>query len=828
MLVKKHLLLYLSLFSLYFANGQQISGYVYSEDKSPIPYANIFIQQLQTGTSTNDAGYYFFALDPGEYNVIFSALGYESQEIRILVEDKGTERSVILKASTLELEEITVRASKRDPAYAIIQNAIDNKKKFLQQIDTYKASIYIKAVEEVEKHKKEKTQATTSPTEETFNPEADNTLDAAEKKAEMPDINLLEMELTLNYQYPNQYKEERTAYRAYGSKLGLFVPRFGEADFNFYRNLVYVNQISEVGIISPISTTAILAYKYKLIEAILEDNQLVYKIEVIPRKNSNSTCKGYIYINDDIWNINRIDVEFYKGGLKFYDAFHLKQQYKQLEDSLWIPYRQEFTYETKEGNKQTFKGNTTIFYKDFQKDIVFPDRFFRNEVAVTTKEAYERDSSYWQEVRTEPLSENIQKMVTYRDSVEAIYNSPAYKDSLDEAFNKVTLLEIFWDGVSFRNHNKQQQWWLGSLPSSFSFEVVGGWRINPSFTYFKRWESSQRLSMSISPSVGIQNQDVQGTLYTRWFYNPHKISSISIDVGRSFQSINPYDAFLNQLRVSNYILHDALLLEHRMELFNGFFWDVHLSHSNRQSVSNLNTSSFLTELVGEAEPLDFQPYQAFITGISFSYTPAQKFMREPNRKIILGSKYPTFSILHRKGWDKAFSSDIDFDYLEFSVRQNLQLGSLGNANYSLETGKFINTQKLLFIDLKRFRQSDPLLFSNPLRSFQLLDTALATAQVFLEGHFIHHFNGSLLNNIPLVKLLNVRAAAGGGFLWVQENNFRYEEAFLGLERIFKLGVRRRLRLGVYYVAANSSRNPFNSEFKFSIDIIDTWKRNWDF
>ncbi|NJK83024.1 MAG: hypothetical protein HC912_03610 [Saprospiraceae bacterium] len=86
----------------------------------------------------------------------------------------------------------------------------------------------------------------------------------------------------------------------------------------------------------------------------------------------------------------------------------------------------------------------------------------------------------------------------------------------------------------------------------------------------------------------------------------------------------------------------------------------------------------------------------------------------------------------------------------------------------------------------------------------------------------------MLNSIPLVKLLQLRAAAGGGFLWVQENNFRYEEAFLGLERIFKLGVRRRLRLGMYYVAANSSRNPFGSSFKFSIDIIDTWKRNWDF
>jgi hypothetical protein len=110
----------------------------------------------------------------------------------------------------------------------------------------------------------------------------------------------------------------------------------------------------------------------------------------------------------------------------------------------------------------------------------------------------------------------------------------------------------------------------------------------------------------------------------------------------------------------------------------------------------------------------------------------------------------------------------------------------------------------------------------------MLDTSLAISSTFLEVHHIHHFNGALVNNIPLVKKLKIRAVAGGGLLYVPNDKFRYEEAFAGIERIFKLGARRRLRLGVYGVAANSNTDQFDTSFKVSVDVIDTWRRNWDF
>jgi hypothetical protein len=203
-------------------------------------------------------------------------------------------------------------------------------------------------------------------------------------------------------------------------------------------------------------------------------------------------------------------------------------------------------------------------------------------------------------------------------------------------------------------------------------------------------------------------------------------------------------------------------------------------------------------------------------------------MSEPNQKVVLGSKFPTFSFTHKKGLNNILTSDIDFDYIDFSVEQNLILGTLGNSRYALTAGKFVNTRDLRFVDLKRFRQSDPYLYSDPLHSFQLLDTSLAATDLFLEAHYIHHFNGAMINNLPFIKKTKIRTVAGAGAMWIKQSNYRHQEIFGGLERIFKLGARRRLRLGVYGVLSQSNHRPPATGFKISFDIIDTWKRDWNY
>lgn len=802
-----------------------ISGYVLNGDNAPIPFATVFVRETQNGTAADANGRYFITLQPGSYEIVFSSVGYENYTLFVILDEKDQTQNVQLKTSVAELDELVISAKRKDPAYDIVKKVIENREQFKTQINSQTTTLYIKATETVTRIEKEKEKKV-----EVVLLEEDNLSDTPaelepEKEPE-PQLNMVEMEVKLDYEAPKNYLEERTAYGRYGNTSGLFVPRYDNLDFNFYENLVYLKSLTEVPVVSPIATTSILTYKYKLVSSYREPQGVVYKIKVTPRKKGNSSCSGYIYVNDSIWNLNKVEINFGKGTLKFYDDFQLIQDYELINDSLWLVNRQEFNYLTKERRTTTFEGSTVITYKDRIIDPAFEKGHFGPMVSLTTKDAYERDTGYWSQIRPEPLKTKEAQLVKRVDSVKAIRNSQEYKDSMEALYNKVTLTEVFIEGLGFRKDEKRHIY-ITPLLSLLNYHVVGGWRINPYASYFYRFESGKYVVTQGSMSVGTRNGDVNGNLGARFRYDPFRFGDFSINYSRYYSSINTYDAFLNQLSVSNYIRTEHLNLYHRIELFNGFFFSTNLSYDMRSSIDDIDYGSQINEWVGDREPLDFDDYDALVSEIRISYSPKQQFMLEADRKIILRNPYPTFSLIHKKGWD-AFGSEVNFDYLGFSIYQSFNIGIFGKSTYRFSTGGFLNTKNLPFVDYKRFRQSDPWLFNNPLYSFQLLDTSLVISTMYYEAHYMHQFNGALINNIPLLKKSRIMAVAGAGALWINDPNYRYVEVLAGVERIFKLGARRRLKLGVYGVIGESNISRTSPGLKFSVDIIDTWKTNWNY
>ncbi len=808
--------------------GQTVTGRILNEFDEPVPFANVYVKQLATGTISDDEGSYTvnFRLD-GEYDLVFSSLGYEARTISLRVGTDTLVYDVRLLTSGVELQEITVSASGRDPAYGIVREASRRRDEHRRAVATYRTEIYLKAVEEIDAAAPKPEPSAAVEPEGRPDPFAEPA--GAAERALLDGLNMVEMKVRLNYAYPRHYKEERLAYSTYGDSRGLFLPVFSETDFDFYRNLVALPGIAAAPIISPLSGTAVLTYTFELESSDLEDGQLVYRIRVTPRKVGNSTVSGYLFINAESYTINRLEFDLPEGGLRFSDRFTINQRYRPLPDGDWVLAEQVFTYATEQGKKKTYRGSTTLSYSGYEPDYVFPDRFFGNEVAVTTAAAYARDSSYWNHGRTVALTADEQRMVHLRDSIHAVTSSEAYRDSMEALYNRVTLLELALDGVEFRDYRKKRSLYIGPVTDLVDFSPVGGWRLGPYVSRYRRYPNGQEFNVSGSVDIGLANLDVQGKLATWYRYDPFHLGDVSLWAGREFEAFNPNDAYLNQLKASNYYLKDKIEIGQQRELVNGLYIRTNLSLRDRRPITGYATGSLIDDIVVDEEPtVDFERYQALISDLALRWTPAQRYMREPNRKVVLGSKWPTFSLLYRRGWHGALSSDIRFDYVQLAAEQNLGFGALGNSSYRVQVGTFLNTDDLRFVDIRRFRDSDPVLYSDPLTTFQSLDAALATSDLFFELHHIHHFNGALVNNIPLVKKTGVRTVAGGGLLYLRENNFRYQEVFAGLERVFKIGARRRLRVGVYGVLADDSVGAPSMDYKVSFDLIDIWKKDWRF
>jgi hypothetical protein len=86
----------------------------------------------------------------------------------------------------------------------------------------------------------------------------------------------------------------------------------------------------------------------------------------------------------------------------------------------------------------------------------------------------------------------------------------------------------------------------------------------------------------------------------------------------------------------------------------------------------------------------------------------------------------------------------------------------------LAGGKFLTSQIVRDPDFKYQRRSDPIWFSNPLYSFQGLDSTLPSLDWILEAHFVHHDNGAILNKIPFMKKTRIGLMAGAGAAVMQK------------------------------------------------------------
>jgi len=822
------LLIYLIL--SFTGNGQSISGFVLDESNNPIPFAKVYVKNFtNTGAVTNIEGKYSFAVGEGNYEVMFSSLGFESQTINLTIKGNNDIRqNIYLKEVYNELETVEIKGNKNNVGYEIIKKVMAKQQAKNISFSAYSCNVYVKGTETFDnKEKKSKEEDEDSDEDEpkdVFQDQKEEIIAKIENSSG-PRLNMIEMGLNVHFQFPNKVKEYKTAFTKIGRPQQIYLQRSPVTEdsyFNFYDNLLIKENLHETPIVSPLHASGILSYKYKLKEIITLGQDTIYRVHIDSRSFGTSTMEGDLYVKKHDWVITKVDVSMHKGNLKVYDDFRIIQEYKQY-DSLWLVSKQNFSYQTKYG-KETVKGETEVTYSNYIINPQFGSKFFNNEIGITTLEAYERDSTYWEDLRPEPLTIEEQRKKFTQDSLIAVYTKEEYLDSIDAVFNKITFFKAAFLGFDHRDREKKTQWWLSSVWNCVEPIGIAGPRFGPGFGIFKKFKNEQWMDFNSDITIGYLNKDIRG--YARFYhrYNPKKFATYSLYYSHDVSTIIGYAPILDYIDPSNYYLRDVIGGYHNMELVNGLFLNAGANWEKRSSIGNLKFYNVLPDEFQTEDALDFEAYFALKTNISLTYTPGQKFLSEPNRKIILGSKWPTFGIYHEKGWNNILGSTVNFDYLRISATQEFNVGTLGKSRYRVTGGSFIRQDSIYYIDRVFFRQSDEgiygWLMSNPLYSFQNLENSYETREWYGQVHYIHHFNGALVNKIPFMKKTGIKAIAGGGILYLPEyDNLYYQELFFGLERIFKV-FRKRLRVGGYAIFSDSNYQPAKLQFKLAFDVMD--------
>ena len=817
--------------------SQALRGFVYDEFNQPIPYANIYFKFQGNGTVSDIGGKYFYQFtDPGVIELVITAVGYNNKSIKIIIPDKNeVVQNIWLETDIEQLNEVLVKSKKRDPAYEIIQAAIKQKDRWKKQYESSTSEVYIKAKEVISaKEKKRRKKLEDQELIEKESQKNDNpdvfSEEEGKRQKEINKIassmNMFELQLTRHYKFPDKVKEIRSAHKKFGSTYGLFFSNTSEAEFNFYTNLMSVGVLNDQPLISPLHITSVLTYKFNLIETTFYNEQMLYKIKVTPRKKGNASWSGYIWILDKNFCIMKVDLHLSKGGLILYDGFNIKQEYGFEKDSVLILLKQDFQYESKAGNRN-FSGSTKVRYSDYQINPNFDKKFFNNEIAVTTEEAYERDSSYWGSIRPEPLTRKEQKFQFVKDSIYAHTHSEVYLDSLDSVYNRITLLDLLWDGVGFSDRKNKKYWEFSSLAGTIDPFEIGGIRLGPNASVFKKWKNEKTLSAFTQVNTGIRNPELKGMFVLGFRYDPKHFGRLDFYLGDQYDLIVENDAVSNLLQRKNWVQEKDFTFGISRELINGLYGGARFRYARVIPITDLNFNPEADDWFVDNEPIEFDAYNKAVINTSLTFIPFQKYMTEPNRKIVLGSKWPRLFVYYEKGLGGLFNSDINYDYAEAEISQSFKLGTMGTSNYKLLFGKYLNTQKMYYTDYEIYPRGDQWFFASLMESMQIQDTTLTVTDQHFRVHYAHHFNGAIVNYIPFVKKLRIHAVAGASALWIKESNYHYEEVFLGIERTFKIQ-RSRFRFGIYFVAAESTNTNISPRIKFAVNQYSIRDQSWGY
>ena len=826
--------------------SNHINGVISDKHGEPLPFASIYIKNTTYGVSSNAFGEYFIELKPGNYTIVYSYIGFKSEEKLIILQDIPQKINIILYENDQNLIEYEVVSNTKNKALEIIDKVKKVKNDYVRK--SYSSKEYSKNTIEKRQFKlqrKDTIEVWQLDTSKTINlkndvlkfvesygdfysiePNKKNWSfkayqDFADTKQEQDFVIIQSFEDFGNYNITPEYEVE-DKYE--------FLITLSEIEFDLFKNNIPI-QIANKPIVSPLSPGSRTYYKYDYLGFFPQkDSTKIHKIQITPRFKNELLLEGVLFIEDSTFLIKSVELEL-SGPIQSefnIENFHIIQNYQQFESQNVID-RKIIDYTIKE---EIFKiiGNAVVINSNFNLSEKKPDYFKKNQVKFFSDSANLISNEQWDGFRAIDLKKNEVDYIQYTDSLRDYYQSEQYALEQDSNYNKISLAKLLWQGIGHKNRYKGYSFYIWPVVSQFNFFGIGGYRHNLGFNYNKNISDKFKISTENNIDYGIVNKDFKGSTKISIISNNEKYKQLTIGIGDDYKPINRFPSISTAFSRSNYVRKQHVQTAYRTELLNGLYGEMKLEYCLQTPIDNLDLESDIfnsTDSILGLTPLGFEPYRKFESRIQLTWLPFQKFYYKKNKKVVLGTKFPTVNLIYRKGVPKIFQSEVNFDYLELGVNDEFTIPHLGKSKWNIQMGAFVNKKNLRVIEWKYFRGSDRGFFSNPLSSFQLLGTTLFSESSYLRGNYVHSFDGNIFNKLPLIGKLGLQLSGGIATLIIPDQDFAHLESFIGISRQFRVfgGL---VKFGVFLSSSINSTNKSKFELKVGANGYNSFNNQWDY
>lgn len=772
----------------------QVQGTITDSNQQPLSFVSVYLENTVTGTTSNDQGTYVLALKkPGNYVLVFQFLGYKTVKREVSIASFPYQLDIVLEEESVQLQGISI-STKDNPANKIIRNVIANKEKNTDKFSQYTAQFYSRGLYKI----KDAPEKFLGQTLGDFGGGLDSTRSGI--------IYLSETFSEIKYQKkPKRFQENIIASKVSGRDNGVSFNRAEDASINFYENSIdFGNEL-----VSPISFNAFGYYTFKLIGTFFDKNgRLINKIKIIPKRKNDHVFAGFIYIVENDWAIYGVDVTVtgVQINIPVVDELHLKQDYNYSDaQDAWVLISQSIDFKV---NVFGFKvdGRFSSAYSAYNFTPNFNNQSFSNEVLSFEKQATEKDTLYWNQLRPVPLTFEEVKDYQIKDSIKLRRASKIYQDSLDKKRNQLSWLSpirgysyrnsyqkkyFFYDGPllrtgyntvqgintsiemrTFKEINKKGKWRNAGMVMNYGFSEK---RLRPTFYYQKKWNNFSRPTFTLS--AGITTPQFNEREPIRKLNNTARSLFARNNFMKIFEKTFAKIAYSEEV-INGIYLKSSLEYAERKPLYNTSNFSLASSDKNGGFTSNnpLAPRDFITPAFTKHEIATLKVEATFVFN--------QKYASYPNQKIVMeNNQFPTVNISYTKRFG-ASNNALNSDLFLADVKQDINLGNYGLAKYTFRGGAFLKQKQIAFMDYLQ-ANGNQLTFplDKKLTNFDLLNYyQYFSNNRYAEAHVEHNFKGFLMGKIPLLKHLNVHFVAGAKTL-IMADNKPYSEISAGLDNI---------------------------------------------
>lgn len=788
--MKKITSLLFLLFSI--ANFAQIKGTVSDSKGNPIPFANIYIKDTYISTTSNDQGNYELNIkSAGNYTILFQYIGYKTHKETVSYNLTGKEINVVLYDEDIQLNEIVI-SNKVNPANEIIRKTIAAKKENSKKTSHFTADFYSRGIFRV----KDLPKSIMGQKLDMFDEIIDSTRSGI--------LYLSETVSKITFQKPDKLKEVIVASKVSGNNNGFSFNNAAQVNFDIYENYLEF----DINVVSPIADGAFNYYNYKLDGSFRDENdQLINKIKVTPKRDSEPTMTGYIYIVEDSWAIYATDLSI-KGSQMQNPAINLmtiKQSFSYNSiNKIWVKNTQTLEFEAGMLGINV-NGKFTYVYSNFEFPEKFAKKTFTNEVLKFEENANKKEDAFWETIRPVPLTAEETSDYVKKDALQEKKKSQVYLDSIDAKRNKFGISDVIM-GYSYRNSFKKWSLTYDGILMNTSFNTVQGWKTHTGLWYMKRDEDKKtytRFGATFDYGLSEEKLRMIGNFSRR--FNNNNNSQLHINGGSSitqFNGNNPISGLVNSVSTLFFKNNFMKLYEKNFasayftrEIFNGLNMGLNVEYSERKPLWNTTDYTLIknNDLYTSNNPLlpndyitpAFEKHNLVKTAVSARIKFGQQYWTRPDGKFNIGNeKFPTLNLSYEKTF-AATDKKYEYDLISARVSHNLTLGNKGQMSLNLKGGKFFNADGISFVDYKHFNGnqthiSNGDVYTNVFNNLPYYSSS--TNDSYLEFHAEHNDKGFIMNKLPLLKYLKSQLVLGFNNLSIPDRR-PYQEFSVGLDNL---------------------------------------------